>query len=191
MKILLIAFLMLALSSCGVGPETVGIDHLTWQSMSDQQRQRAIETYQSIQRHYQHHKAQDPDDRIRVKIRHGWAMMPPFEDYYRYKPVSFELARGECRPIQLQAKAHKDKHVKLLTCYKDKGLYLDPGLQAEVRTPGSVLIPRNALWEWGFDYDNVTTTGTARLLKTDIHIDALTQMKDLTNRAVLVDDNQS
>lgn len=167
----LVALATVMLSGCFSALNRYGFDREAWQSMTDTQRQKVVNHYKNLQHRVKQSRVEDENDRIEVNINGGWAMMPPFNDYKRYRPVNFELAYGECGMIQLYNK-NGDESTPLMACYQDEGLYLDPTVNHEQEQPGTVHIPRSPLWQWGNDYREVTTGGIARLLKANVTIDA-------------------
>jgi len=183
-RLIIAATLIVLLTACDTGPQLMGIDHLLWDSMTDNQRRQVINNYEKIQKHVKQSHVQDHDDIIHVKISKGWSLMPPFDDYYHYRPVKMRLEMGECRAVEISAK-DTPKHVPLLACYQDQGLYLDPGVHTQKDQPGSIYIPRSPMWQWGHCYNNVTSQGIVRLLRAQVCVQSKGALKNLSQPQVV------
>ncbi len=176
-KVLMIIFAII-LVGCAVKPESMGIDSLKWGSMTDKQRQEAIDNYNEINSYAHNSKIDTTQNRIRVKVSGGEVMLPPDSEYNKYFPVSFILYEGECRKVLIHAKNSKSKSW-LISCYRDNKLLLDPGVSSSIKTHGSINIPESPLWQWGHTYRQVTSSGISKLLAVSVYVKAIGELKGL------------
>lgn len=163
--------LCLLLVGCAFSPQKLGISEQEWLSYSDDQRQQIIADYKkiSLDQQQENKRLFLGVGRITVSISGGEAMMPPFVDWSEYQPVSFDLADNICGEIPLQQKDGENT-VNLRACYKNKALFLDPSRYDLEKNNGTVSIPQSPLWQQGFEYKGISTSGHVRLRNATVKI---------------------
>jgi len=162
-KLTLFFCLLFLLVSCAVPPQKLGISQQQWDQYPPTKQQNILDGYKQILTAKDNGTITPIDDSwLQLSISGGSAMMPPFTKRYTYMPVTFSIQEETCKQVLL----HSDSSIhaiKLTTCYKNKALWLDPSRYEIANQDGTVRLPYSPLWENGFTYNNVTSSGYARL----------------------------
>ena len=168
-KLLLLSCLLI-LSGCAAQPEDLGFSEQQWNKLSPDKQQQIFEQHEAV---VETKKNEPPavvsDSWIQVTIKDGTVMMPPSFKTYKYQPVTFKIQDGECKKVELDS--HKNIYsVKLDVCYKNQILLLDPSRYEIDKKDASVRLYASPLWQNGFTYKNVNSSGYARLNNASITV---------------------
>lgn len=171
--ILPVAFM---LAGCMVGPNQLGLTKTEWQALSSQQQQTYRKNYQQIQqwRSAQPKTAAKKTTTLQVHMADGTAMMPPFATPLAYSPVDFTISSDQCRTVPIHALNQSNQGV-LGVCYKKNVLALDPSHYETDKWQGTLFIHANPLWQQGFQYQHLNSTGYARLKDVTVSVKATQQ----------------
>jgi hypothetical protein len=163
--------------------QTLGISDSEWGKYSVEEQQQLMANYQQISdqkevltekqsKQNKSSKAKQPmasNGSLVVGIHSGKVMMAPFTDWQEYKPVVFNIKKGECKEVLL-AKSDASSQVELGVCYKEKTLYLDPSKYDLAKQFGSITFNYSPLWNQGFTYTNINSSGFVRLQDVTVEI---------------------
>lgn len=171
-KLSFIGLLVLLLSACAVTPNTLGISRAEWQGYSTEKQQQLIDSYHKVKASVSSDSSVVAIPNINVVIKGGKAMMPPFAESYSFMPVKFDIRSGECKEVRLR-NIDLDKDIELGACFSGKILYLDPSRYDVTKQNGSIRIYVTPLWKRGFTYNNINSSGYARLKNVSITVKAM------------------
>lgn len=169
----------LLLTSCTVTPGELGFAPKQWQMMNSRRRKMLQVDYYRIHNALQL-KTVYQGPKIHVTLFGGAAMMPPLFQTYYFESLKFETSPGKCQNIQLTS-WNQTRSVKLTVCYDGVTLSFDPSRYDLSKTMGTLLLTYNILWKYGFTYNNLSSSGYARLKNTDVTI------KIISNKASVED----
>jgi hypothetical protein len=170
-------FLILFLSGCtAVSPSKLGISQADWEEYSPTKQEQLISAYEETQANkgvaqktQKSKRNQASESLLLVKIAGGKVLFPPYKALASYMPIDFTVRQGDCRKkIPVTPTDTDKKEGKLAVCYQDDILYLDPSPYEPALAIGSLKFPYMPVWQRGFTYPNVTSTGLLKL--TDVHI---------------------
>ncbi len=161
LRLIFITFVMLSLVGCAVSPESLGISSAKWNKYSEAQQQELIANYEQIQGAALDAPIDD-NNLILVRIKGGTVMMPPFIVGYAYNPLQFMITSGTCRTLPLNSTLGMG-FVDLTACFKNNVLYMDPSRYELDKKFGSIQFHALPLWQQGFSYRNISSSGYARL----------------------------
>ncbi|MCL5261669.1 MAG: hypothetical protein M1561_08435, partial [Gammaproteobacteria bacterium] len=162
---------MLFLAGCATtntpSPAMLGIPAKEWNNYDSELQEQLLGNYQKISSESSKYISEDEkinvgEKALQIKISGGQVMMPPFIGWSSFKPANFIIGEDSCRELSLFKLDNKTK-VDLRSCYIGKVLYLDPSNYDLTKKDGSISINYNPLWEQGFTYTGISTTGFARL----------------------------
>lgn len=163
------------LSACSTfSPHLLGISDTKWASLGETKQKELHALYEK--NYNQFHKSSNkssiipipknqfkdisvPNIPLTIKIQDGQVTMPPFTDWYAYRPVGINIALNTCNDILLQQINNPKQQISLTICYKNGILFLDPSHYDTTKMPGSLTFHYSPLWENGFTYKNINTTG--------------------------------
>jgi hypothetical protein len=168
-KYILLLSCVLILASC-VGPEDLGFSEQQWDKLSPDKQQQIFEQHQALL-DAKHDETPAPinDTWIKVTIKDGTVMMPPDFKAYQYQPVTFKIQDGVCKKVELDS--HKNTYaVNLDVCYKNQVLLIDPSRYEIDKRDASIRLYASPLWQNGFTYNNVNSSGYARLKNASITV---------------------
>lgn len=169
-KATLIFLFVAALAGCGVSPERLGISEQQWDQYNKQEQRKILHDHDYIMDSAEKSTfVTQSNSCLTLKIQSGEAVMPPFSDWYSFRPATLKISEGTCQMVNLYATNSK-KYITLGACYNDKVLLLDPSLYEIDKRYGSVRMYYSLLWDGGFNYTNINTDGYARLRKATIFI---------------------
>ena len=175
---------------CGcasVQPADLGVSNATWIGYPDAQKKQLISAYQeyaakSAELMREHNAPLDIGATVlQVGLNGGSAMFPPFEKPQHYTPVNFMLVQNKCAEFPITSSENKDIKTNLFVCYIDNTLYLDPSRFDPEKQDSSVTINATPLWQSGFSYDDITSTGFVRLNKVTISVQQSTVKEHVSN----------
>lgn len=171
LKLLLIFLFTVVLIGCSsVSPEQLGMSEQQWNKYGEQEQERILRNHDYIVETAKKNTfSAHGNSCLTLNIQNGKAIMPPFTEWYSFKPVTLKISEGTCQIAELYAMDGKN-HVTLCACYNDNVLLLDPSLYEIDKRYGSIRMYYSLLWEDGFDYTNINTDGYAHLQKTSIFI---------------------
>lgn len=167
--------LFLGLAGCAISPQKLGISEQEWLGYSDAQREKLLADYQQVvaveeqQAENEKNIREDNTDSIDVMIYGGEAMMPPFTEWYEYQPVTFNLIKNTCSDAVLN-QSNGESKVSLRTCYKDNIFYLDLSRYDLTKNNGAISFSSSPLWQEGFEYSGVSSSGYVRLKNVTVKI---------------------
>ncbi|MBU0744721.1 MAG: hypothetical protein KKE11_05070, partial [Gammaproteobacteria bacterium] len=156
------------LLGCADNPERLGISEDEWSSYSREKQESLLANYNKISKERRRMIAEQENNGLNIEvlevnIRDGKIMLPPaFVNWQRYKPVHFEISKGECQDIKLTCLFNDDAKTTLGVCYNNNKLYLDPSRYETISGIGAVSIPFSPLWMTGFVYKGINSTGYVR-----------------------------
>ena len=162
-KALSLCCVVCCLAGCATQPETLGISQQQWRKYDQQKQQQILADH----KHLTALAAPEIDvptanPWLKVAIHDGLVMMPPFSARYKYIPTSFRIQQGTCQNVLLHT-YHNTNHIMLTACYKKNILWLDSSRYEIDKKYGSVRLYSSPLWIKGFTYNNLNSSGYARL----------------------------
>lgn len=158
------------LSGCGISPTQLGIAKEHWKQYDKQEQDRIIRGHKYISQTIKKNILAAPGNScLNITIKDGRAIMPPFINSYEFLPISFIIREGTCKSLNLYA-ANIKKHTSLSVCYSNDVILLDPSTYEIEKRYGTVSMHKTLLWNDGFNYTNVNTSGYTRLQHATIFI---------------------
>lgn len=171
LKLLLVIVFSCILIGCNsISPEQLGISEQQWNKYNVKDQERILSNHKYITEATEKSSfSAYGDSCLILNIQNGKAIMPPFTEWYPFKPVTLKISEGTCQVTELYAIGIK-KHVTLCACYNNNVLLLDPSLYEIDKRYGSIRMYYSLLWDDGFNYTNINTDGYARLQKASIFV---------------------
>jgi hypothetical protein len=158
---------VLSLTGCAT-PGRLGISENEWQNYSpDQQAKIKAGYYELLRNKLDSTKGIADGSVLHVKISGGQVNMPPFAQLYNYTPIEFDITSGESRTITFKEENGKKK-VDVKALYSNKTLYLDPSRYDVMKRIGSIQLHYSPIWDRGFSYQNVSSSGYAHLTNVNV-----------------------
>jgi hypothetical protein len=178
------AVLLTLLSGC-TNPSTLGLNHNQWNRLSPDQQKDYVSAYRGIEKNLEMSSKLSPTKQqaspknadaaplpdIDVTILNGQAA---FSSHFLFSPITplhVHLHYGVCQWALLESSDQKQSS-KLWFCYVQKTLGIDPSLYKMDQAWGTAFIDVNPLWNRGFTYKHVYTSGYTRLSDATINIQA-------------------
>lgn len=177
---LLIALASIALLAGCAGPSQLGFSKQEWQSMSPQQQQQVVAQYHDLNSNPYKPETIYDGPNLYVNVLQGQAAMPPFDQEYSFEATAFNIEPGQCQSIGLYS-VDTSKSTTLHVCYDGLHLALDPSRYDSSKRKGSVFFAYNPIWQRGFTYSNVQSTGYTRLKDAQISIKAMRNATKVTD----------
>lgn len=162
---------MLGATAC-VSHTDFGVDSGAWQSMSLQQKKALQENYLKIQAYQQAATKTSGKQVLRLSVWGGKAKMPPDFDVYAFNKVSIYLHEGSCQDLWLNASEGKHQG-SVRACYLNTLLSLDPSRTNPADWQGTVFFHYNPVWDHGFTYHSVSSSGYAGLSNASVRVQVL------------------
>ena len=172
------------LSGCS-SPATLGLNQDQWNRLTPTQQSQFKNNYKNIISNLkqqtkakpQHNVAIDPTNlplpTLTITIKNGLAAFPnEFTPLLPFAPLTVTLTPGLCQPSTLYA-LNNQQHTQLWFCYTNNLVGIDPSFYRMNQAWGTLLFNLNPLWNRGFTYHHLTSTGYARLTNATITIKAL------------------
>jgi len=173
-QLLITILAILFLSACVNIPTKLGITESEWLSYSQEKQKMLLFNYEKFAEKHKIEKKKkivvNPHEFLEVNIYDGQVMMPPFNNWQNYQPVSFTIFQEQCRDIILQQPANKNLQTELGVCFKGNALYLDPSRYDNTKKNRSISIGYSPLWLSGFSYKKISSSGYTRLNNVTIEI---------------------
>lgn len=173
---LLILFPLLILFGCATAPNKLGISEAEWNSYDKTKQEKLLADYKNLtttemmadtnmnNQYTSVKKSTYNGSLIKVRVFGGEAMLPPFTSWQPYVSSTFEVIPGTCVNAPLRAvNGKEDSAVDLRACYKNNVLLLDPSRYDASKKEGTIRLPYSPLWNNGFTYHGIYTTGYVRL----------------------------
>jgi hypothetical protein len=176
--------LLLTLLSGCTSPSTLGLNHNQWNRLSTDQQKDFMNNYRGIEKNLENSSKLSPTTQqaspnnadaslpdIDVTILNGQAA---FASHFLFSPIAplhVHLHYGVCQWALLESSDQKQSS-KLWFCYLQKMLGIDPSLYKMDQAWGTAFIDANPLWNRGFTYKHVYTSGYTRLSDATINIQA-------------------
>jgi hypothetical protein len=162
-KLFILLFVLpVACTTTQFSPYELGISDKAWQKLSPQKQQEIIQKNQNVITNMES-QAPTGNSCLTITVADGKAKMPPFNmGRYAFQPAKFNISEGSCTSFDLTTK-DKTNSSSPYACYRNNVLMLDPSKYAEDKMYGTVKIYKTPLWEEGFTYTNINTTGYAEL----------------------------
>jgi hypothetical protein len=159
-------------SGCTVNHDKLGISSLEWSSLAPEKQRALITNYKKIAAEQaKFGKKISGKPSLMVTISKGEVMFPPlFINWQKYRPVSFVLAKGECRTIPVVSTVNQKCNTELTACYLENLLTLDRSRYDSSIKIGSVNIYSSPLWLDGFIYKGVNSNGYVRFSNVNIEV---------------------
>lgn len=169
MKRIVLLLVTLALGAC-VTAERLGIPEEQWDSYSPEEQAKIKSGYEEVKKHKAVAEKIVPDGSIvQLKVSDGKIGIPPFDASYDYTPFNVEVASGDCKTVKVK-QAQGEKTVAVQICYYNKTVYLDPSRYDPNKAVGSIQLHCSPIWDRGFTYQHVSSTGYARLANVNVAV---------------------
>lgn len=179
LRIILIIGILFSLTGC-LSPTTLGISETEWQTYTPEQ-QKKIKSgyYEVLKTKVEKREEAGPleNTKLLVKISGGKTNMPPFTQLSEYKPVEFQLSNGSCRSIRLE-REDGQQSVEVKACFQGKSLYIDPSAYDVSKKVGSIRLYYSPVWDRGFTFENVSSSGYAHLTNVNVTVKVLNSESD-------------
>jgi hypothetical protein len=170
LRILFLVTIGLLLSAC-VSPVGLGISEEQWRSYTPEQKEKIKSGYYEIlkKRFHSEPKVASDNTYLHVAIFGGKVVMPPFSSMSDYLPVEFNVSSGECTTVKIK-EAGSDKMMAMKACYQNNTLFLDPSRYDPSKRVGSIQLYYSPIWDRGFSYQNVSSSGYVHLTGVNVLI---------------------
>lgn len=172
---LLTIFSYLLLNGCADTPQNLGVSQKDWDSYDAAKQHQLIDTFRKIKEQQQSTELDASSkevstNQLLVTIADGKAMMPPdFATSQSYQPLTFSINPDTCVDNVLLG-ASAAASVKLTACYKNQILFLDASHTDPQKAYGTISFHLTPLWQTGFTYNNVNSSGYVRLQNATVTI---------------------
>lgn len=183
----------LYLTGCA-SPTTLGLNNDQWQRLTPAQQKAYLKNYASIQSNLkQQSKPAAPASiqvtndstilpAVDVTVVNGYATFAPGFNYAPIAPLHIHLQPGRCASAALNSQNQKQS-TTLWFCYIHKMIGIDPSFYNMNHAWGTAFIDVNPLWNHGYTYTHINTSGYARLSNASIYIKAAAPI-DLTPKPI-------
>lgn len=171
----LLLFLVFFISGCSVfSPQLLGISDNEWEGFDENKKLSLQDDYRQIESEIKVKLNNVPQDvkaraPLLVSITKGKVIMPPFVEWFSYQPIEFTIAPETCMENTVYQEEGPQK-IQLRACYQNGVLFLDSSRFDRKKILGSIRFYYSPLWEQGFIYRNVNTSGYVRLREVDVKI---------------------
>lgn len=168
-----IVLLLLVFAGCATYPENLGLSQSEWNGLDQSQQEQIVATAKKLEAETVGiNKKKKPivsASMLNVKVYNGSVVMPPFVSWVSYKPESFAIAKGECKDVMMHA-SEGENQVALRSCYKENILYIDASHYDPAKKYGSITITSSPLWQQGFAYTHLSSSGHVKLKDVTVEI---------------------
>lgn len=170
LRIIFLVITLFYLSGCAT-PMRMGISDAQWQNYTPEEQARIKTGY------YQMLKSRSTEERVipdgtfvNVKVSGGQILMPPsFSDSCSYSPFELEIPSGDCKTVKVK-QDDGNKTVAVQICYHNKSIFVDPSRYDSSKRLGSIQLHYSPIWDRGFTYSNVSSTGYAHLKNVNVAV---------------------
>jgi hypothetical protein len=161
---------LLLLSGCAATPSSLGLTKEHWDAASPAEKQCWMSAYGNYkQQHLILPGDVGGDNNIKISISGGTATFPPNFAPLNYQRVSDSLPNGACHVENVYAATSKAQ-TKLYICYAKNTVAIDPSRYDISTTDGSLILTDNPMWDEGFVYSNMNTSGYVKFSDVTIKI---------------------
>lgn len=158
----MLVLLGLTLAGCMSNAKRLGLSEAEWQAMPKTKQAKLLADYYRVNNHlgrtkrrYRHHDGPS----LQVAIREGTVAVWPYKVRQAYQPLNFAIHQHQCIQVPVTTSAG---NTELGVCYYGHILHLDPSKYEADKEEGSLQFFRNSLWQAGFDYQPIKSTGYVR-----------------------------
>jgi hypothetical protein len=158
------------ISGCSISPAQLGISKEHWKQYDKQEQERIMRGHQYISQTIKKNILAAPSNScLKITLKDGHAIMPPFTNSYEFLPITFKIREGTCKNMTLYA-VNTNRHTTLGICYSNDVVLFDPSTYEIEKRYGTVSMHKTLLWNDGFNYTNINTSGYTRLQHATIFI---------------------
>jgi hypothetical protein len=167
---IVLLLLTLLLTAC-VSPMRMGISEAEWRHFSPEEKEKIKKGYYEVLkgRFHANEKAVSDGSTLNVKIAGGQISMPPFNGLCHYAPLEFNILSGDCLKLDLK-ELEGNRTIPMQACYRNKTLFLDPSRYDPTKRIGSIQLHYSPIWDRGFTYANVSSSGYAHLTNVNVSV---------------------
>jgi hypothetical protein len=183
-QVLMLTVIFLTACSTVITPQDIGFSQNEWQNYSPIYQQQFLENYKQINEELQVLNTSPnvlSKSALYVQINGGLAMMPPFTVLKKFKPVQFVINQDECSETILEEDGIGEGKVAMLNCYLGNKLFLDASRYDLTRKHGSITLVYSPLWQKGYTYTGVNSTGYVRFANSSLKIKTVLSQAKTTN----------
>lgn len=166
MQRILLLLITLFLVAC-VTPARLGISEAEWSNYTPEERAKIKQGYQETKRSKIVEKITPDGSVVKLQISGGQMNMPPFSGALDYSPFDVHVASGDCETVKVKER-NGDKTVNVQICYYNKTVYVDPSRYDPSKSVGSIQLHYSPIWDRGFTYQHVSSSGYAHLNNVNI-----------------------
>jgi hypothetical protein len=191
------------LSGC-TSPAMLGLNKNQWGRLSPEQQKTYMSNYHAITANLIHNSPSSSAQSLKIHTKptalttmlpdinltvvSGQAAFAPDFKFMPISPLHVHLQDGLCQWALLQSDNQK-KSSKLWFCYIQKSVGIDPSLYKIEKAFGTAFIDMNPLWNRGFTYQHIYTSGYTKLSDATITIQAtspivIAQATDLKQQVI-------
>lgn len=171
----LIVALAVLCAGC-VSPASLGVKPQRWQTMTSAEKKQLSERFEKIQRYRADANQPEGSAVIQVQVKGGQALMPPDFLPYRFSPVQIDLPSKSCKNVTLYSLSGQHQ-TALGVCYINNILSLDPSRTQLKDWQGTLFFHSNPIWQQGFTYYGMNSSGYAQLSGVNVSVKALSQKR--------------
>jgi hypothetical protein len=163
--------------------QSIGITEQDWATYDKAKQQKILSDYNAAiaqnintDNEDKFKQQQTPSEtQLQLKVHGGLAMLPPYTDWAPYQPISFTIDQNSCNevvllPQEIDPKVKLKFFAKLRACFRNNKLLFDPSIYDQDKKDSSITFAYSPLWEQGFTYRNINTTGTIKFKSATIKI---------------------
>lgn len=165
MKFIGILLCLLLLSGCATSK--LDLSELSWQQI---QKTHSIQKAKALEEHKVPITHKTP--LVEIVFEHGQAQIPLFKVRSDFKPAKMIVYKGHCQTVALN-QVNGYLHVDVEACYRGNEVLVDGVKYDYAKRYGTIRLAELPMWERGFTYKGISTTGYAKLSDTDISIKKL------------------
>lgn len=169
MSRIILILVTLALSACAT-PTRLGISEAEWNNFTPEEQARIKKGAREVRSVKSGPENAVPDGSVvNLKISDGQVNMPPFTGAVAYNPFEIEVPSGACKTVNVSS-VSGDKKVDVQICYFNKTIYVDPSRYDPDKGIGSIQLHYSPIWDRGFVYQHVSSSGYAHLNNVNISV---------------------
>lgn len=152
-------------------PMRLGISEAEWNNFSPEEKSKIKKGYYEIQKTRLHSRETVIPDgtKLHVTIYGGVVNVPPFANKVSYSPVEFDIENGTRQIVSIR-ELNGDNKISMIAAYQNKTLFLDPSRYDPEKKEGSIQLHYSPIWDRGFTYENVSSTGYVYLSKVNVTV---------------------
>lgn len=165
MKRIILLLITLALSAC-VTPARLGISEAEWANLTPEQQAKIKDGYFEVKKHRSGPDRIVPDgSNVHLKVSSGKIGATACN----YSSFEIDVQSGNCQTVKVK-QLDGDKTVDVQACYYNKTVYLDPSRYDPNKSIGSIQLHCSPIWDRGFTYQNVSSSGYAHLTNVNVAV---------------------